>query len=172
MTVTRLKPRPRTARAATPWPFVLWARRLHLYSGVLFAPAILFFAATGLIQVFDLHKARPATGYQPPALILRLGALHKDQTFALPHQADGDRGREKKVVPKADRVAATRAPRPMSPAQALLKGFAAAAAVGLASTTLLGLYMAYRFGRSARLVSGLLLAGVAIPAVLAALSSH
>ena len=79
---------PRAGRAKDPVARLLWVRRLHLYSGVLFAPAILFFALTGLIQVFDLHKARPAAGYRPAGLILRLAALHKDQTFALPHKAE------------------------------------------------------------------------------------
>ena len=79
---------PRAGRAKVSLALLLWVRKLHLYSGVLFAPAILFFALTGLIQVFDLHKARPAAGYRPAGLILRLAALHKDQTFALPHKAE------------------------------------------------------------------------------------
>jgi hypothetical protein len=155
-------------RMKTPWPAILWVRKLHLYSGVLFAPAILFFAVTGLIQVFNLHKPQPSTGYRPAALILRLGALHKDQTFALPHQADGARTKKHE-----DRAAPSPpAPRPMGIAQLLLKGFAAAVAAGLIATTLLGLWMAYRFNRVPWLVGGLLLAGIVAPLVLIAASGN
>jgi hypothetical protein len=150
-------------RTRAPWPAVVWARKLHLYSGVLLAPAILFFAVTGLIQVFDLHKPQPATGYQPPALVVRLGALHKDQTFALPHKAEGAKVRKAKGGGEASPPPA---PKPMGAALVLLKGFAAAVAVGLAVTTLLGLYMAYRFSRGPWLVTGLFLAGIVIPVAL------
>jgi hypothetical protein len=156
---------PRTARAKAPWPAQLWVRRLHLYGGVLFAPAILFFALTGAVQVFDLHKPRPGAGYRPPDLVLRLAALHKDQTFALPHKDEGGR---KAKAPAGD-PAPPRAPKPMGLGQALLKAFAAAAAIGLAATTGLGLYMAYRSPRDRWLVSALLAAGVAVPILLAAL---
>jgi hypothetical protein len=139
-------------------------RRLHLYAGVVFAPTILFFALTGVVQVFDLHKARPGADYRPPDLVLRLAALHKDETFALPHKADGERKARK---PDADGQA--RATKSMALGQTLLKAFAAAAGLGLGMTTGLGLYMAYRSPRDRWLTSVLLAAGVVIPFVLAAL---
>jgi hypothetical protein len=144
----------------------LWIRRLHLYGGVLFAPTILFFALTGAAQVFDLHKARPGAGYRPPDLVLRLAALHKDQTFALPHK---DVGAPKAKAPAGD-AGPSRAAKPMGLGQTLLKLFAAAAAIGLGLTTGLGLYMAYRSPRDRWLISILLAAGVVIPVVLAALA--
>ena len=55
-------------------------RQLHLYLGVFIAPSILFFAFTGSLQLFSLHEAHGA--YKPPALIEKLGSLHKDQVFA------------------------------------------------------------------------------------------
>ncbi len=162
---TRPATEPRTARAKAPWAAQVWIRRLHLYGGVLFAPAILFFALTGAVQVFDLHKARPGADYRPPDLVLRLAALHKDQTFALPHKDDGPR---KAKTPAGD-AGPSRTPKPMALGQALLKAFAAAAAIGLCATTGLGLYMAYRSPRDRWLTSALLAAGVVIPVVLAAL---
>jgi hypothetical protein len=155
----------RTGRVKAPWPAQLWVRRLHLYGGVLFAPAILFFALTGAVQVFDLHKARPGAGYRPPDLVLRLAALHKDQTFALPHK---DEGARKAGKPGGEAEPARPAKR-MGLGQALLKAFAAAAAIGLGLITGLGLYMAYRLPRDRWLVTALLAAGVVIPVVLAAL---
>jgi hypothetical protein len=166
----------KTSRNRTSWPVIVWVRKLHLYSGVLFAPAILFFAVTGLIQVFNLHKPQPATGYQPPALVLRLGALHKDQTFTLPHKGDGAKAAKKhgdggKATAPAE-AAPPHPPEPMGLAQALLKGFAAAVAVGLVAATLLGLYMAYRFNRSLWLVGGLFIAGIVVPVILIAASPN
>ena len=38
-------------RAAARLPLIVWLRKLHLYLGVLFAPAILFFASTGALIV-------------------------------------------------------------------------------------------------------------------------
>jgi len=149
-TPSKAKGRPSVAALA-------WARKLHLYSGVLFAPAIVFFAVTGLLQVYKLHETRPGIDYQPPALIQRLGALHKNQTFALPRRGEGPR------KPGADKPPAPRAPKPISLAQSLLKVFAAAVAVGLVATSGLGLYMAYRLSRNPWLIGGLLIAGVVIP---------
>ena len=57
----------------------------------------------------------------------------------------------------------------MGMGQALLKAFAAAAAIGLCATTGLGLYMAFRSPRDRWLVSALLAAGLAVPILLAAL---
>lgn len=173
----------RKPRAGFSPALLSWTRKLHLYGGVLFAPTILFFALTGLVQVFNLHKPNPATGYQPPALVMRLGALHKSQTFALPHKdeapkdgakAAGGGGHHKKAK-AADEVANTQpdtakahAPEPMSLGRILLKAFVTAAALGLVFATLLGLYMAYALKRNPWLVGGLLAAGVAIPLILIA----
>lgn len=163
---------------------LIWARKAHLYAGVLFAPAILFFAFTGLLQVYDLHKARG--GYRPAPLIVRLGALHKDQTFALPHKAERDGaerdgaerdGADEGHGAKAGKHKAARRDgptpaqaRPMGYAQALLKGFAAALAVSLIATTLLGLYMAYSIARNRVLIGLLLGAGLVVPMLLAAMT--
>jgi hypothetical protein len=149
--------KPPTAKGRPSVAALMWARKLHLYSGVLFAPAIVFFAITGLLQVYKLHETRPGTDYQAPALIQRLGALHKNQTFALPRRGDGPR------KPGADKPTAPRAPKPIGLAQSLLKVFAAAVSVGLAVTSGLGLYMAYRLSRNPWLIGGLLIAGVVIP---------
>jgi hypothetical protein len=151
---------------------MMWVRKIHLYSGVFFAPALLFFAFTGLLQVYGLHQDNPRTGYQPPALIARLGALHKDQTFALPHRgglpgggADGAKGPQGAAQGARQAAPQGGPPRP-SAGQALLKLFAAACAVTLGATTLLGLYMAYALNRNPWLVNGLLAAGLIVPLIL------
>jgi hypothetical protein len=96
---------------------------------------------------------------------MRLAALHKDQTVSLPHRASDAAGRGKRDRDRGgDRPAA---PGPVAAtAKLLLKGFAAATAIGLFCTTLMGLYMAYALGRKPWLVAGLFVAGLALPAVL------
>ena len=58
------------------------ARQLHLCLGVLFAPSIIFFALTGALQLFGLHEGHPGEAYQPPALIQKLGSIHKNQSVS------------------------------------------------------------------------------------------
>jgi hypothetical protein len=157
----------RPARAKSPWPAQLWIRRLHLYGGVLFAPTILFFALTGAAQVYDLHKANPKANYGPPELVIRLAALHKDQSFALPHKDDA--GRKAPKPEAAGQPKDSKLHKRMGMGQILLKAFATAAAFGLCATTALGLYMAYRSPRDRWLTSALLAAGVIVPIVLAAI---
>jgi hypothetical protein len=141
-------------------PIIVLVRKLHLYLGVLFAPAILFFASTGALQVLSLHQSSP--GYTAPVLLQRLAALHKDQVFGAPHRPDGGQ-RAKPTQPPPPP-----GPRPIGPARAILKGFTIGAALGLIVSTLLGLYMAYKFNRNPWLTGGLFAAGIVIPVILIA----
>jgi hypothetical protein len=149
---------------------MLWVRKLHLYIGVLFAPAIIFFASTGLLQVYGLHEDHG--GYQAPQFIMHLASLHKDQTFALHHSPggnakathDGPAGASPR--PNDGAKAGAHDDRQPSLGRVLLKAFSAAVSVGLIALTSLGIYMAYAFGRNRWLVNGLLAAGVLIPLVL------
>lgn len=56
-------------------------RNIHGYLGLFIAPSVVFFAVTGALQLFSLHEAHG--DYHPPAIIEKLGNLHKDQRFAL-----------------------------------------------------------------------------------------
>jgi hypothetical protein len=71
----------RTTAARPTLPLRVLIRRLHTYLGAFIAPSVLFFAATGSLQLFSLHEAHG--DYQPPAFIEKLGMLHKDQVFAM-----------------------------------------------------------------------------------------
>ena len=68
-------------RGANPALRLAAIRRWHSWMGVFIAPSVIFFAFTGVIQIFSLHEARG--GYHPPALIEGMGAVHKDQVFRL-----------------------------------------------------------------------------------------
>ena len=70
------------ARAST-----LKAVRLtHLYSGVFLAPAILFFAITGGLQMFSLHETTRGSSYVPPAIVVHLAQLKKNATLTVPQR--------------------------------------------------------------------------------------
>ena len=145
----------------SPWPRRL--RAAHLYLGALFAPALLYLAFTGGLQVLTLHKAAP--GYTPPAWMVTLANVHKRQTPAA--KADDvdpalAAAPAKKKGPHAAHLPKPAAP-PMPLGQVLLKGFALAASVSLVVSTLTGLYLGFRFTRRPRLVAALVLAGVAAP---------
>lgn len=152
------------------------ARQWHLYLGTLFAPSIIFFAFTGSLQLFSLHESHPGSTYQPPAWIQTLASIHKDQIIEKKHKSP-PAAAEQKAPPMTDA-----APKPAKPQAArpknesgpnkftlALKWFFLAMAVGLISSTLLGIYMAFKFNRSRTLVWGMLLLGTAIPLALIAM---
>ena len=150
-------------------PLMFWVRKTHLYVGVFIAPAILFFAATGMLQVLSLHQSSP--GYTAPVLLQRLGALHKDQVFGAPRKEDADadaKADREAGGPAARPGAPPRGPRPIGLVRWILKGFAELVGTGLIANTLLGLYMAYKLNRNLWLTGGLFAAGVVIPVILVA----
>ena len=142
------------------------ARQLHLYIGVFIAPAVLFFAFTGGLQVFSLHETTRGSDYQPPAWLAVAAQLHKKQTSVMPvHKA--------RLSDAASAAPTLHAPAPMAakPDAPLrhplpLKIFSAFVSLGLFISTLLGLYMAYRYTRKHVLISLLLVAGTLLPIVL------
>jgi hypothetical protein len=79
--------------------------------------------------------------------------LHPPKDFKAPARHDDDHDRGPKI------------------AVLLLKAFFTAAALGLVVSTLLGIWMALRDGRKRLVNLLLLLAGAAVPAVLAALTA-
>jgi hypothetical protein len=147
--------------AAGPGPTV---RRFHQWAGALFCPAIIYFGLTGLVQVYNLHKA--TGGVQPPALLQSLAQLHKNQAIPARRPAgSADRpGRTDK--PDREEKADKERPRP-STAQSLLKAWAAAAAVAQVALGGSGLWMALQLRRGRRLVIALASAGVLVPLALA-----
>ena len=140
-------------------------RQLHLYLGPFFASAILLFAFSGAFQLFGLHEGRPGSSYRPPTWIDKLAQVHKHQTLAM--------------QPKKPRTAARRiepaekehAPGPGGPphdslATLALKWFFLFMSAGFIITTLLGIYMSFKYNRNRRMVWALLLIGTALPIAL------
>jgi hypothetical protein len=163
--------------------FLKIARQIHLYVGVFIAPALLFFALTGGLQVFSLHETTRGSDYKPPAWLVTMAQLHKKQTAVVPvHKArpmDADSHPSAAAPVPAPSTSGPAAnppvPMPVKPDTPRveaknplpLKIFSAFVALGLFVSTLIGLYMAYRYTRRPALVTILLLAGIVLPIVLA-----
>lgn len=111
-------------------------RRLHHYLGVLLAPLLLFFALSGAWQTLHLHENSKDGSYQAPTVLSILSDIHE-------HQRVGSGNRS---------VAFT--------------GFVLVAALGLMTTTILGILMAFRFAQEPTLIWVLLSLGVVLPLLL------
>ena len=143
-------------------------RQIHVYLGMFIAPSLLLFAVSGGLQLFGLHEAED--GYKPAPIVERLGRAHMNQTFTL-----------RPPRPQAARPAAPAKPGAAAAAEAeepeagpklsitLLKWFFLLVCVGLAVSTLLGVWMGLKFNRRKRLALALLIAGAVLPALLLAL---
>jgi uncharacterized iron-regulated membrane protein len=152
-------------------------RQIHLYIGIFISPAILFFALTGSLQTFNLHETTKGSDYKPPSWIVTLAQLHKKQTATVPvrkapapdAKPKAEKPAEAPVVSAAPVVTPAPAPKPPdAPKKSHLpmKIFFLIVALGLFTSTVTGIYMAYRFGRNKWVVTGLLVAGVVVPLVL------
>jgi hypothetical protein len=143
-------------------------RQIHLYIGVFISPAILFFAFTGALQTFSLHESgHGRENYNPPKWIMRIAQLHKNQNLTVREKKPGPPPDAK---PKADKPEnAPAAPKPPAAPQKShlpMKIFFLLVTLGLFTSTVTGIYMAYRFNRNKWVVTGLLVAGIVVPLVL------
>lgn len=149
-------------------------RQMHLYTGVFFAPTIIFFAFTGFLQTYSWHE-----GANAPRWIVALENVHTHQRMpppppqlaASPAPAGAGTGTPAEnsapamSTPPAPQASAAPA-RPAAPRRkrsAPLRAFMGLMAVGLIGSSLAGIYMGFRLGRPAALIWGLLLAGTIIP---------
>ncbi|MBV9959040.1 MAG: PepSY domain-containing protein [Acidobacteria bacterium] len=114
-------------------------RQIHFYLGVFFAPLIVIFALSGALQTFRLQEAPKGSSYTPPAWIVKLADIHKDQRAA---HVQGQ------------------------PRSLPLQWFVVVMSVGLICTSLLGIYMGFKFNYDKRLLLGLIALGFVIPLAL------
>jgi uncharacterized iron-regulated membrane protein len=149
-------------------------RLIHLYSGVLFAPTILFFAITGCLQMFSLHETTRGSSYVPPAILVHLSQLHKKGTLYLPPRRPAPAASAKPEGTKPDSPRAEQSKPQQVPAAPQhnplpTKIFFAATALALVVSTCTGIVMAWKYARRKSVIALTLLAGVIIPALLLAL---
>lgn len=136
----------------------LLLRRIHLYIGLLIAPSVLFFSATGALQLFSLHEAHG--DYQPAPIIERLAAVHKDQRFAVKDRPKGPAPADRAADQKGASDDAHEA-KPLR--ELLLKWTFLAVALGLIASTGMGLYIAYASPRRSTTHWALLAVGTVLP---------
>ncbi len=168
--------KPKTARAARPRPVQAIIRDLHVYISVFVAPSLLFFAVTGALQTFRIPDQKTA-----PVVIQKLARLHKDDVFAVkpprPKRPEGagagahDGRDHDKAGPKpAEKPDARPESKPAAkPATEVMKWFFTIVSIGIAVTTLFGVWMAVAYSRRKPIVWILLIAGTAAPVLIAAL---
>jgi len=141
-------------KKARPTNFAASVRRLHTYIGLLIAPSLLFFACTGILQIYSMHESHG--DYRASNLLKELAAVHKDQKFEAPVDRPGE-------------VAHDASPEPILVPTQLLKVFFTLVAGGLIASVSMGIWMAVKFSRPKGLVMGLLAIGTILPIVLIAL---
>jgi hypothetical protein len=144
-------------------------RTIHLYLGVFTAPMLLFFAVTGGLQTFSLHETIRGSSYIPPVWLATAAQLHKKQNVVVPPgklrlvpapMAGSTPSTAPRAVPRAGVASQPkRNPLPM-------KVFFALIALGLFSSVLSGLYMAWRFSRRPGLFGAVLAGGAVAPLLL------
>ena len=146
-------------------------RTTHLYLGVFTAPMQLFFAITGGLQTFSLHETTRGSSYIPPVWLATAAQLHKKQTVVMspgklrrtPAQAISQaesKSTTVRAVARAD--GASKSKQNLLP----MKVFFALIALGLFSSVLSWLYMAWRFSRRPGLFGAVLASGIAVPLAL------
>lgn len=147
-------------------------RKTHLYIGVFTAPAILFFALTGSLQTFSLHEFARDGSYKPAQWILLLAQIHKKQTALIPARKAPAQLAPVSTNPdkKSGEKKSDPAPQPPAPQPRHnlfpLKIFFLVVALSLFTSTLSGLYLAWKYRRDRILATALLLAGIVVPILL------
>ena len=130
-------------------------RQWHHYIGVFLAPAILFFSFSGLIQVIGWQDQRDPS---PPGWVSAIASIHQHQMLPKPRPAQPERKPGgAPVAPDDDHDHGGFTP---------LKIFALLTAIGLFTTTLIGLTIALgtrAMRRQSLIALGL---GVVVPVVL------
>ncbi len=142
-------------------------QQLHLILGTLFAPLILFFSLSGALQTLGLHEQEKAGGHTP-AWMAQLASVHKNQQLSRgegrPPKSEGASDAAPKKSPSAalkDEGNGARGPSPWP-----LKWFVVLMSMGLAFTTELGVWMAFKYSKNKAMVWALLAVGTLLPLVL------
>jgi hypothetical protein len=128
-------------------------RQYHLYVGVFFAPALLLFSISGALQTFRIPDQPGAASW-----IVWIASFHKDQ--APPREKSTKPKPHHEPSPDEQKQRAAR-PNPLP-----LKIFVLLMALGLITSTLLGLTIALNNRATRRSTIALLIAGAVLPCVL------
>ena len=135
-------------------------RQIHRYSGLFFAPAILFFAFSGMIQVIGVQDYK-----SPPAWVSWIANVHKHQSTERPQRRRPAAEAPKADAPKPDAKAADDDhdhDKPFVP----LKIFVLLLGLGLMTSTVIGILIALNNAATRRNSWIAMGAGLAVPLLL------
>ena len=135
-------------------------RLVHFYLGVFFAPLIIFFALSGVLQVFKLHEAYRSVPGAQGDWIAWFGQFHKEQAWIPPRVAPA-RPAAPDAAPKGPPPDRER-PETAKP----MKWLVAAMGAALMITTILGLWIASGYRNRRRGFAIALAAGIVVPLAL------
>ncbi|HEY8100019.1 MAG TPA: hypothetical protein VIF82_04645 [Burkholderiaceae bacterium] len=142
-------------------------RQFHLFLGTFFAPAIIFFAFSGILQLFGLHESRERGGPPPIAWIAELAEIHKNQHLRAETPPREEVEHVHDEHDDHESTTHTHLPPPKSAAQTwALKAFFLLMAIGLISTSLIGIIIALQNPRTRRNAWISLALGIALPLLL------
>ena len=136
-------------------------RQFHLYLGVFFAPAIIFFAFTGAFQTFRLQEEK-GWGGPPPQWLVWTAAVHRDSALPQP-----------KPQPKSQRIekpgdGKPKAAKPKRPSKLPKQIFVTVMSFGLMASAILGVVIAIN-NRVTRRISVVMMGlGTVLPILLLA----
>jgi hypothetical protein len=131
-------------------------RLVHYYVGVFFAPWIIFFAFTGVLQVFKLHESYRQTPGAQGDWIAWMSQVHKEAALIPPKAAPA------KAPPRPEGSAGA----PHEESSSPFKWFAALMGISLIGAALAGLWIAFNYPRRRRSFSVTLIAGIVLPMLL------
>ena len=137
-------------------------RQWHRWTGMFFAPAILFFTFSGMLQTFDFHEVE--NGVAPPRWIAVIASLHKKQDFPKARAAKKPGAK----APNAGEAAKAIKDRAAKPAHSPfpLKVFVGLMSIGLMLSTLVGMVIALNSRVTRRSALIMLAAGTILPLAL------
>ena len=147
-------------------------RRLHQYLGLFFAPSLLLFSLSGALQTYRWQEPK-GYGGAPPAWIVWMASVHKDQAQPRPPRSAGEGGAPPAAAQKAAAPAGGEAK--AGPVKGAPKGpgrrqglmlFVGLFGLALFVSTLLGIAIALANVATRRRSLLLLGAGVAVPLLL------
>ena len=151
------------------------ARQWHLYLGTFFACSILFFAFSGSLQLFALHRSQPGSNYKAPVWIQELDAVHQNQNLNLrlppDQQALVIQRQRQQLQDHPERRGIGWWPND-SVYTFILKLFFFGTGIGLVLTSILGIYMSFKYSQNRIVVWSLLILGAVIPLAMLVLMPH
>jgi hypothetical protein len=140
-------------------------RRIHLYIGVFFTPAILLFALSGALQTFRLQEEK-GYGGTPPAWIVWMASIHKNSSMPSERGKEHKDGRPATSMVKTADASSNLPPARKAPSKLPMQIFVILLSIGLIILSSLGVAIALNNKTTRRASVLALFAGAVLPLLL------